>query len=97
MDPTQEKAAGDALREFLALIKTDDGRRRLATHPEEAIGEQTWANLPTALKDFLQHLNPQELDGLNSVVNSFTPEGLLVMEDPSDRVASAGFATLCKF
>jgi hypothetical protein len=97
MDPTQEKAAGEALREFLTLIKTDDGRRQLATHPEDAIGEHTWADLPPALKDFLRHLNPQELEGLNSVVNSFTPEGLLVMEEPPERIAGGGFATLCKF
>ena len=97
MDPGQEKAAGDALREFLALIKTDDGRRRLATHPEDAIGEHIWVQLPPALKDFLKHLTPPELDGLNTVVNSFTPEGLLVIEEPLERDAGAGFATLCKF
>jgi hypothetical protein len=97
VDPTQERAAGEALRKFFELIKTDDGRRRLATHPEDAIGTQIWADLPQALKDFLKHLNPNELNGLNSVVDSFTPAGLLVIEEPPQDAAHAGFATLCKF
>jgi hypothetical protein len=101
MDPTpltqaQEIAAGEALRTFLRLISTDDGRRELATHPEQAIGDPPWSDLPEALKDFLHRLNPPELNGLNSVVNSFTPN-LVVKEEPSEHPPHAGFATLCKF
>jgi len=97
VDPNQEKAAGDALREFLALIKTDDGRRRLATHPKDAIGDPPWSELPPALQTFLRSLNPNELSGLSTVVDSFTPVGLLVREEPTEDAAHVGFATLCKF
>jgi hypothetical protein len=97
VDPTQERAAGQALRKFLELIKTDDGRRSLATHPKDAIGDPPWSELPPALQEFLKHLNPNELNGLNSVVDSFTPAGLLVIEEPPQDAAHAGFATLCKF